>query len=137
MKKLFLSMVLTLAMAVPAFAEVKDFKTFTADVPEGWQVVEEAGKVSLTSTAENSAITFMHAPLEGATGKQIADTFVQQLNAKDLKDEGDGVYTFNFDAGKGVISHCAVSTDDTTFLFISVTGESPAIAGIMSSLTPK
>ncbi len=137
MKKLFLSMVLTLVLAFPAMAAVKDFKTFTADVPDGWEVIEESGTVSLLAPGNVAALTFMHAPLEGATGQQIAELFMQQLKGQNLKDEGDDTFSFTFDAGSGVISNCIVSADDTAFFFISMTGDAPEISAILDSLTKK
>ncbi len=137
MKKILLSMALTLAIAFPAFAAVKDFATFSVDVPDGWTVVEATGAATLMSSDNKTAVVLTLAPTNGASAKDFATTAASQIPGAVVKEEGSN-YTFFMDAGNGMkAQYIIVPVDAENVFLVVLTGEAPELPAIIKSLAKK
>ena len=131
-----LAVVLSAAMA---FAGVQDFGKFTVDVPAGWTAEQDGETVGIVKNDNTAAVSITYDSLDGATLKEAADAFAQELGGKGLKDEG-GAYSFTFTNENGVESKCYISGDNKNYALIVVTGGENApddVVAIMDSLQEK
>lgn len=137
MKKILISMALTLAMAFPAFAAVKEFPTFSVDVPDGWNVVEASGAATLMSPDNKTAVVITMAPTNGVSAKDFATAASSQIPGAVVKEEGSN-YTFFMEAGNGMKANYVIIPVDANNIFLVVmTGEAPELPAIIKSLAKK
>ena len=135
-RSLALAAVLALVLSAAAFAGVQDFGEFKVDVPEGWTATQDGETVGIVKNDNTAAISITVDKTDGASAKEVAEAFVEALNGKGLKKDGEG-YTFTFDNGNGVTSEALVVTDDGKYALFVITGKDNApqdVAAIVSSL---
>lgn len=139
MKRIIIAAVLTAIFASLAFGAVQDFGKFTMDVPAGWTATPDGETIGFVKNDNSASMSITVDSTEGASLKEIADAFVQALNGKDLKKDGDG-YSFGMTNANGVDSKCFLDGDDKNYALIVVTGIENAadeISAMMDSLTEK
>lgn len=130
-------MALTLAMAFPAFAAVKDYPTFTVDVPDGWNAMETAGAATLMAPDNQTAIVITLSPTNGISAKDFATAAASQIPGAEVKEEGSN-YTFTMDAGNGMkANYTIIPADDQNVFLVVLTGNAPELPAIISSITKK
>ena len=139
MKGLAAVAVVAVLAATAAFGAVQDFGAFTIDVPAGWTAERDGETVAFTKNDNTASMSITYDTTDGASIKEIADAFVEALNGKGLKKDGDG-YTFAMTNANGVESKCFLTGDDKNYALIVVTGGENAaddVAAMMDSLTEK
>lgn len=125
-----------LAFSVAAFAEVKDFKDFTVDVPDDWTAAQDGTTVAVTANDKSAAISITVDTTDGASMKDLAAAFVEKLKGSGLEEE-DGVYTFTFTNENGVDSKAILNGEEGKFCLIVITGENPKMSDILDSVKEK
>ena len=136
MKRSIAAVLAVVLAATMAFAGVQDFGEFKVDVPAGWTATKDGETVGIVKNDNTVSISITVDSTEGASAKEIADAFVEALNGKGLKKDGDS-YTFTFDNGNGVNSEALVVTDGGKYALFVVTGKDNApkeVSAIINSL---
>ena len=139
MKRIVLAAVMEVLAAAVAFAGVQDFGAYTIDVPAGWTAKPDDETVVFLKNDNTCSMSITYSSTDGASLKEIADAFVQALNARDLKQNGD-TFTFAMTNANGVDSECYLAGDEAHYALFVVTGRENApndIASMMDSLTEK
>lgn len=140
MKRLaVLAAIVAVFSAAMAFAAVQDFGKFTVDVPAGWTATPDGETVGIVKDDNTASMSITYDSLDGSSLKEAADAFVEALNGKGLKQEGD-MYTFTMTNANGVESKCFIGGDDKNYCLIVVTGAENApdeISAIMDSIKEK
>lgn len=127
-KKLLVFLVLLLILPVACMA--RDFDGFRANVPPGWEVMEEKGAmVGFVSPDREAIVTVTVASAQDVDPAAFAAEMAQGLGGSDIMEE-DGVYSFAFgDNGVSVV-HVA----GTDLRVISIIGGHPALEGLIDSI---
>ncbi len=136
MKRSLASVLAVALAATMAFAGVQDFGEFKVDVPEGWTATKDGETVGIVKNDNTASMSITVDSTDGASLKELADAFVEALNGKNLKKDGES-YTFDFDNGNGVKSEALIVTDGGKYALFVITGRSNApkeVAAIISSL---
>ena len=139
MKRILLAAVFAVLAATMAFAGVQDFGAYTINVPAGWTATPDGETVGIVKDDNSAALSITYDTSDGASLKEIADAFVQALNGKGLKQDGDS-YTFSMTNANGVDSQCFLAGDAEHYALFVVTGLENApdeISAMMDSLTEK
>lgn len=133
MKKLVLAAVMVWAFASVASAAVREFNEVTVDVPDDWTVQEQGPMVLLIAPGQTSAVTVVVAPSQGMDAKQIAETGSRSVNGSSVKDEGNGVWSFTFEAS-GQKGTMLVSSAGDKGVVCTLVGDHPQLMEIGRSV---
>ena len=139
MKRLLVALTFVAVFAAAAFAGVQDFGKFTVDVPAGWTATPDEETVGIVKNDNTASISITVDSTEGEAVKDIAEAFVEALNGRNLKAEGDS-YSFEMTNANGVDSKAFLSGDDKHYALVVVTGLENApddVSQIINSLTEK
>lgn len=110
-KKLLVFLVLLLILPVACMA--RDFDGFRADVPPGWEVMEEKGAmVGFVSPDREAIVTVTVASAQDVDPAAFAAEMARGLGGSDIMEE-DGVYSFAFGDNGVTVVHVA-GTDLTS-----------------------
>ena len=123
MKKFFyLFLVIFFALYSTAFASVQSFGNFRADVPDGWKGELQGSTLVIknNSVPASVAIAFNH--MGGANLSDIVERLYIQMDGRDLEQDDDGDYSFNFENSAGKESVALVTGGDGYYLVISLSG---------------
>lgn len=127
-KKLLVFVVLLLSLPVVSIA--RDFNGFSADVPPGWEVIEEKGTmVGFVSPDRAAVVTVTVASGQDVDPAAFAAEMAQGLGGSELAEEG-GVYSFTFGNDGVAVVHVA----GTDLRVISITGGHPALERLIGSI---
>ena len=127
-KKLLVFLVLLLILPVASMA--RDFDGFRADVPPGWEVMEEKGAmVGFVSPDREAIVTVTVASAQYVDPASFAAEMAQGLGGSDIMEE-DGVYSFAFGDNGVTVVHVA----GTDLRVISIIGGHPALEGLIDSI---
>ena len=135
MKSRIMSLVMVLAFALPASAAVKEFDSFTMDVPDGWLVHSQDPVVVAASLDTESVITVVVTPSQGMSAKELAETAAQGINGTDLKADGDA-WSLQFE-NEGQKGTMVIRVEKEQAIICTLIGQDPALAGIPGSVTLK
>ena len=125
-KKLLVFLVLLLILACMA----RDFDGFRADVPPGWEVIEEKdAMVGFVSPDREAIVTVTVASAQDVDPAAFAAEMAQGLGGSDIMEE-DGVYSFAFGDNGVTVVHVA----GADLRVISIIGGHPALEGLMDSI---
>jgi hypothetical protein len=105
-----LAFAMVCSLAVPAFAEVKDFGYFTADVPDTWTIKESRGDVNevrFTAPDDTGVVAVSISDSEGGTTEEIIANMAGVFGAE--PEESNGAYVFAFKNRSGIDSYAIVS----------------------------
>ena len=106
----------TIAMSGSPFAEVKQFKRFSIDIPKECSVHEENG-VATVRTGEDSFFSigiFLRAEADNMTAKDFSEKFSQKLGGTAPVASGDGGW--GFDVIKNDVPTSVEITADTQYI---------------------
>lgn len=139
MKRLALLIILLIVMifASCAYAELQEFKYFSLDVPEGWNVIEEGAVITVTTSDKSGSLSITTDDPQGKTIEELAQIFAYELSGTPPEKEEEGAYTFEFNNG---ISHAVIDGDEELYMLIIGTGiehNGEEIEEILSSLEMK
>ena len=138
LKLLCLAFVLSLALCVPAMAEVQDFEEFTIDVPAGWSTdIDEDIGIIVAADDQSAVISISAAENDGTSIEEIAKGTAKEMGGTAPQKVQEGAYTFTYKTEDGVDGKAIVQGTDELCVMITVTGDNPAVAGIMSSIKSK
>ena len=127
-KKLLVFLVLLLILPVACMA--RDFDGFRADVPPGWEVMEEKGAmVGFVSPDREAIVTVTVASAQDVDPAAFAAEMARGLGGSDIMEE-DGVYSFTFGDNGVTVVHVA----GTDLRVISIIGGHPALEGLIDSI---
>lgn len=127
-KKLLVFLVLLLILPVACMA--RDFDGFRADVPPGWEVMEEKGAmVGFASPDREAIVTVTVASAQDVDPAAFAAEMARGLGGSDIM-EKDGVYSFAFGDNGVTVVHVA----GTDLRVISIIGGHPALEGLIDSI---
>ncbi|WP_301967447.1 hypothetical protein [uncultured Desulfovibrio sp.] len=127
-KKLLVFVVLLLFLPVVSMA--RDFNGFSADVPPGWEVIEDKGAmVGFVSPDRAAVVTVTVASARDVDPAAFAAEMAQGLGGSELVEEG-GVYSFTFGNDGVAVVHVA----GTDLRVISITGGHPALESLIGSI---
>lgn len=127
-KRLLVSIVLLLVLPVVSMA--RDFNGFSADVPPGWEVLEEDGAmVGFVSPDREAVVTVTVASAQGVDPAAFAAEMAQGLGGSELVEEG-GTYSFTFGSDGVAVVHVA----GADLRVISIMGGHAALEGLIDSI---
>ena len=139
-KIMFFAFLLSLALCLPAMAEVKDFGVFTVDVPAGWNATQdkESGVVIIAAADKSAVLTIFVSPTEGVSVADIAQMFATELKGSTPQRQAgaDEVYVFTYKSGE-VESTAVISAADKDYLLLTMTGSNPEMGKILASIQEK
>ena len=137
MKNLLLMTVIIACIATSACAEIREFKYFSLDVPEGWNVIEEGAVITVSAGDKSGSLSITADDPHGKTIEELAQIFSGELSGTPPERDEDGAYTFEFNNG---ISHAVIDGDEELYMLIIGTGierNGEEIEEILSSLEMK
>ena len=135
MKRLALLIVLVLAGA--AFGDIREFRYYYIDVPEGWSVSEEGAVVTFSAPDKSCSLAVTADDPRGKSIEELARSFALELNGSVPEKDDDGVYTFEFNNG---VSQAVIDGDEELYLLIIGTGiehNAEVLGQILESLEMK
>ena len=142
-KKFLMGMAFLLVLNFCAYAEIREFKRFSLDVPEGWICTEypDADTVALIANDKTSSMSITITPTGGAGLREIAGAYMKELKATDSELNSDGSYIFQFNNGNG-LSHGILRGFDNGdyYMLVVLTGinnDDDPFSKILSSLEIK
>ncbi len=116
------ALMMVLAFAGTACAEIQEFRYFSLDVPEDWSVNEDGAEVTVTAPDKSASLSITADDPKGKTIAELAEEFSRELKGtapeKDEEDEG-GAYSFEFNNG---VSYAVIDGDEDMYLLIIGTG---------------
>ena len=119
-----------LLLILPVASMARDFDGFRADVPPGWEVMEEKGAmVGFVSPDREAIVTVTVASAQDVDPAAFAAEMAQGLGGSDIMEE-DGVYSFAFGDNGVTVVHVA----GTDLRVISIIGGHPALEGLIDSI---
>ena len=135
MRKIFLCVILILALNVPALGSVKHFGPLSVEVPEGWTASQHGSATVIKSLQSSASVTVAVNTMGEASLGEIAEKLCEQMNGRELERDDDGDYIFYFTNHAG--SECfALMTDsgDGRYILMSASGIETEDEGIKSEL---
>ena len=117
MKRLALLMLLVFASS--ACAEVMEFRYFSLDVPEGWNVIEDGAEITVTASDKSGSLSIVADNPDGKTIAELAEMYSRELKGTAPESDGDGAYMFEFNNG---VSQAVIDGDEDVYLLIIGTG---------------
>jgi hypothetical protein len=140
-RMLFVLCLISVCMfAGAAFAAKMEFKSFSIEVPKGWQVEEDGGSntVAFTSPGSKAVLTITVEAAEGESAQSLAQAFAKELNGdKPEKDADDGSYSFSFTNDSGAKGNVFVQVENDKCIMVMVVGEHEDLSGMIESLQDK
>ncbi len=146
MKGLAFLAVMLLA-ALPACADIQEFRYFSLDVPEDWSVDEDGAEVVVTAPDKSASLSITADDPKGKSIAELAEEFSGELNGTaPVKDEGEDdeegenageSYSFEYNNG---VSHAVIAGDEDMYLLIIGTGverNAEVLGEILESLEMK
>lgn len=127
-KKLLVCVMLLLFLPVLSIA--RDFNGFSAEVPPGWEVMEEKdAMVGFVSPDRDAVVTVTVASAQDVDPAAFAAEMAQGLGGSDLVEEG-GVYSFTFGDDGVAVVHVA----GADLRVISIMGGHAALESLIDSI---
>ncbi|MDR0828239.1 MAG: hypothetical protein LBN33_10300 [Desulfovibrio sp.] len=142
----FLSVFLTFIFAClvlphEAGAEIKEFKDFSVDLPQGW-VIKQEGVTTAFIAADGSAnmqvvveyLTLLG--MDGMQARELAEAYAAELHGSVpvMVDNDPNYYSFEFKSPDGINSEASVVVVGNRFYIITITGRNKALAGMVESV---
>ena len=128
----FATLVMTLCLFAFAQAEVKQFTNFKAEVPAGWNSMEQQGAVMIMAPDGSSAVTITMVPHGGMSAEDVAKQASQALSGSAPEKDGDG-WSFTYNVA-GVEGRNYVKTKGDNLISIAVVGNSSELEKILDSI---
>lgn len=120
-----------------ALAEVKYFRGFSIDVPDGWVSSQEQGSAVIYDKDQSCLVTITVDQANGKKGEEMAKMFQEQFKGGPLspeKEMGDAFsFTFKDDDGDENRALVAVGDDDKC-VFMTILGDHPQLAGMLATM---
>lgn len=127
-KKLLVCVMLLLFL--PVLSMARDFNGFSAEVPPGWEVMEEKdAMVGFVSPDREAIVTVTVASAQDVDPAAFAAEMAQGLGGSDLVEEG-GVYSFTFGDDGVAVVHVA----GADLRVISIMGGHAALESLIDSI---
>ncbi len=111
--------VVLLLFAAGANAELQEFRYYSLDVPDGWDVVEDGATVTVIAGDKSASLAITADDPQGKTIAELAESFAQELHGSKPERDEDGAYTFEFNNG---VSQAVIDGDEDLYLLIIGTG---------------
>jgi hypothetical protein len=139
---------LSLLSASQAFAAKRTFRlhnridAVTADVPNGWTVLEAEEQITFASPDNASIMTVIAGETGGNPLADIARQVSKNLGGGEVKreknrfGEAENIYTFTFKNQNNAEFYCAISSDDFTGLYICLVmrGDTLELSNLLNSV---
>ncbi len=119
-----------------AHAEVRDFVSYSIDVPANWHVEQEGVGVSLMQAEERCGIDIVAAPHQNVPFRELCIFFYEQLRGTGAKGDDDG-FTFTSQNEYNLPSTVRLTLQGETFLVVTVSGNCNNLQNVVKSLTTK
>ena len=125
MRKFITSLLIIACLSSCALADIHEFKYFSLNIPEGWEVSEkilENGTSIIAVVPEEGnntpgALAMTSGNTGGLTVKEIAEKYAQDLGGTQPETDGENNYFFAFNDGK---SHAMTIGDENFYIFTAV-----------------
>ena len=130
---------LSMAFALTARAELREFTDFSIDLPSGWNVEHEGITVAfiakdksatMTVTVESTAGMFF----EGMSAEELAQAYAEELRGSKPEMEAPNYYSFDFKSPSGVDSEASIVVAGKRFYLITISGAHKDLAGMVESV---
>ena len=121
-RKLFLSALLILVLALPVHSSTQRFGNFSVDVPSGWKGELQGQTLIVKSQSVNASVAVAFAQMGEASFTDIVERLYIQMNGENLQQDEDGDYMFTFKNLAGGESFALVTGGDGYYLVLSITG---------------
>ena len=118
MKRLVVCVMLLL-FASGANAEIQEFRYFSLDVPDGWDVIEDGATVTVIAGDKSASLSLTADDPQGKTIEELAKSFADELHGTEPEKDKDGAYSFEFNNG---VSQVVIDGDEDLYLLIIGTG---------------
>ena len=112
-----------------------EYENFSVEVPKNWTAEKDADGAVTFSNADGSQVlaVMVKRPFSGMTSKEFADYVYSGSKGYDMKDNGDGSYTFKY-TSRGVECHELAGVFDDAVVAILVGGEGAELKAIAASV---
>ena len=120
-KYLALAAVIAIVGACGAFAEVKDFGIFKADIPAGWTAEQDGNTVGIIKDDKTASMSVTVEENDGTSLADLAEAFRRELNGENLTTDEDGNAVFEFTSSSGAKSRVVLNADEKHFALIVIT----------------
>lgn len=122
MKKCFaVAALIAVLGASAAFAEVKDFGIFKADILAGWTAEQDGSTVGIVKDDKTASMSVTVEENDGTSLSDLADAFVKELDGENLTTDKHGNAVFEFTSSNGVKSRAVLNADEKHFALIVIT----------------
>ena len=138
MRVVFFTCLLSLALCLPALAEMKDFGKFKIEVPAGWTTAVDGDTVGITAPDKSASISVTVAASDGATPEAIAKELSAAFKGSaPTKDDDAYVFTFKNENGVDSVGVVGGLGDGKQVAVVTITGEHADVEKILNSLEEK
>ena len=115
----FVVCVMLLLFAAGASAEIQEFRYFSLDVPDGWDVIEDGATVTVIAGDKSASLSLTADEPQGRSIEELANAFAAELHGTEPEKDEDGAYSFEFNNG---VSQAVIDGDEDLYLLIIGTG---------------
>ena len=144
MKRLVFALALVLATS-SAFGEVRDFGTYTVDVPDGWEVRQENSTVLLSNKEKTAAMTITSEASNGRTAQELAESLSGGFRTAFAKistpqADSEGNYHWDMHSANGLDTRAKLSVKGERYLLLTISNIASApseFAAILRSIREK
>lgn len=102
-----------------AIADIREFRNFSLDVPEGWTAQEEGAVVRVVAEDGSASLTITADDPKGRAIGDLAAEFSLELGGTMPEKDEDGSYTFELNGGR---SQAVITGDEEFYMLIVGTG---------------
>ena len=122
MKKIFCAIMFFFALCSMSQASVQKFGNFRVDVPNGWQGGLQGSTLVVKNNRTTASVTVSFNKTDGESLSDIVENIYVQMDGRDLEQDDDGDYSFNFMDSAGAESVALITGDNDIYLAISLSG---------------
>ena len=136
MRRVFLCVMLVMISAY-AYADVQEFRYFSADVPEGWTAEENENVITIIANDKSASLTIIAGDPGGNSIAELALLSSKELDGTNPTSDDEWNYSFEFSGGNG---QATIAGDDEFYILMIGTGfeeNGETLSGILDSLEMK
>ncbi|MBQ7152108.1 MAG: hypothetical protein IJR94_07650 [Synergistaceae bacterium] len=116
------ALIIFLATAQASWSMLHTFGPFKAEIPLGWTGELQGSTLVIKSKEADASVTVASNTMGQVSLGEIAEVLCLQVDGRDLEQDDDGDYTFNFIDSSGEESIALVTGDEEFYLVVAMTG---------------
>ena len=111
-----------LIFASLSFASLQTFGNFRAEIPSGWSGELQGSTLVIKHENKNASIAIAFNEMGDASLTDIVERLYIQMDGRDLEQDDDGDYNFNFVNSSGVESIALIADGGGYYLLVLMSG---------------